>query len=418
MPWVIKYRPKHLNEVVNQEEVKQKLTAWLKAWEEGKVEKKAILLHGPAGCGKTSLVEALAKTYKYQLFEMNASDSRRKADIERIAKLASQTSGLMGRKIILLDEVDGLDPRADEGGVEALLEVIKNTRNPIIMTANNPYREHLRPLREIAEVIQMKKLSERDIITVLDKICRAENLTCDPVALREIAKRSEGDMRSAINDLEAAAALNKKVTIDTVKAVATYRNRVYAPWEALQKLFNATYIFQAREATTSTDLSHDEFITWINEHIPTYYETPEEVWRAYEALSRADVYLGRIVKSQNWDLLSYALEMMGPGVAFARTAYKYKWKPFKMPERIKLLAETRKSREYREALAEILAARLLTSKAIVKNDVIPYLRVIFTQNPAYAAKIAIGYKIPEELVKWLAGQKAREVLGYMKKPKK
>jgi replication factor C large subunit len=110
--------------------------------------------------------------------------------------------------------------------------------------------------------------------------------------------------------------------------------------------------------------------------------------------------------------------MMGPGVAFARTAYKYKWKPFKMPERIKLLAETRKSREYREALAEILAARLLTSKAIVKNDVIPYLRVIFTQNPAYAAKIAIGYKIPEELVKWLAGQKAREVLGYMKKPKK
>jgi replication factor C large subunit len=418
LPWVIKYRPRHLNEVVNQEEVKQKLTAWLKAWEEGKVEKKAILLHGPAGCGKTSLVEALAKTYKYQLFEMNASDSRRKADIERIAKLASQTSGLMGRKIILLDEVDGLDPRADEGGVEALLEVIKNTRNPIIMTANNPYREHLRPLREIAEVIQMKKLSERDIITVLDKICRAENLTCDPVALREIAKRSEGDMRSAINDLEAAAALNKKVTIDTVKAVATYRNRVYAPWEALQKLFNATYIFQAREATTSTDLSHDEFITWINEHIPTYYETPEEVWRAYEALSRADVYLGRIVKSQNWDLLSYALEMMGPGVAFARTAYKYKWKPFKMPERIKLLAETRKSREYREALAEILAARLLTSKAIVKNDVIPYLRVIFTQNPAYAAKIAIGYKIPEELVKWLAGQKAREVLGYMKKPKK
>jgi replication factor C large subunit len=418
LPWVIKYRPRHLNEVVNQEEVKQKLTAWLKAWEEGKVEKKAILLHGPAGCGKTSLVEALAKTYKYQLFEMNASDSRRKADIERIAKLASQTSGLMGRKIILLDEVDGLDPRADEGGVEALLEVIKNTRNPIIMTANNPYREHLRPLREIAEVIQMKKLSEREIITVLDKICRAENLTCDPVALREIAKRSEGDMRSAINDLEAAAALNKKVTIDTVKAVATYRNRVYAPWEALQKLFNATYIFQAREATTSTDLSHDEFITWINEHIPTYYETPEEVWRAYEALSRADVYLGRIVKSQNWDLLSYALEMMGPGVAFARTAYKYKWKPFKMPERIKLLAETRKSREYREALAEILAARLLTSKAIVKNDVIPYLRVIFTQNPAYAAKIAIGYKIPEELVKWLAGQKAREVLGYMKKPKK
>jgi replication factor C large subunit len=418
LPWIIKYRPKHVNDVVNQEEAKQKLIAWLKAWEEGKVEKKAVLLHGPAGCGKTSLVEALARTFKYQLFEMNASDSRRKADIERIAKMASHTSGLTGRKLILLDEVDGLDPHADEGGVEALLGVIKNTRNPIIMTANNPYREHLRPLREVAEVIQMKRLSEKDVVSVLEKICKAEDLTCDPAALKEIAKRSEGDMRSAINDLEAAAALNKKVTVDTVKATTAYRNRVYAPWEALQKLFNATYIFQAKEATTSTDLSHDEFITWINEHIPTYYETPEEIWRAYEALSRADVYLGRIIKSQNWDLLSYALEMMGPGVAFARTAYKYKWKPFKMPERIKLLAESRRSREYREALAKILAARLLTSKAIVMSDVIPYLRVIFTQNPAYAAKIARGYRLPEELVTWLAGPRAKEVLGYVKKPKK
>ena len=418
LPWVIKYRPKNINEVVNQDEAKQKLIAWLKAWEEGRVGKKAVLLHGPAGCGKTSLVEALARTFKYQLFEMNASDSRRKTDIERIAKLASQTSGLTGRKLILLDEVDGLDPRADEGGVEALVEVIENTRNPIIMTANNPYRDHLRPLREIAEIIQMKRLSEKDVITVLDRICKAENLQCDLAALTEIAKRSGGDLRSAINDLEAASAFNKKVTIDTVKAVAVYRNRVYAPWEALQKLFNATYIFQAREAATSTDLSHDEFITWINEHIPTYYETPEEVWRAYEALSRADVYLGRIVKTQNWDLLSYALEMMGPGVAFARSAYKYKWRAFKMPERIKLLAETKKSREYREALAEVLAGRLLTSRAIVKNDVIPYLRVIFTNNPAYAAKIANGYKLPEELVKWLAGPRAKEVLSFMKKPKK
>ena len=418
LPWIIKYRPKHINDIVNQEEAKQKLIAWLKSWEEGKVEKKAVLLHGPAGCGKTSLVEALARTFKYQLFEMNASDSRRKADIERIAKVASQTAGLMGKKLILLDEVDGLDPRADVGGVEALVGVIKNTRNPIIMTANNPYQEHLRPLREVAELIPMKRLSERDVTTVLERICKAENLYCEPAALKEIAKRSEGDLRSAINDLEAAAALNKRVTVDTVKAVATYRDRVYAPWEALQKLFNATYIFQARDAVTSTDLTHEEFITWINEHISTYYENPEEMWRAYEALSRADVYLGRVVKTQNWDLLSYALDMMGPGVAFARTAYKYRWKAFKMPERIKLLAETRKSREYREALAEVLAGRLLTSKAIVKSDVIPYLRVIFTQNPQYAAKIALSYKLPEELIKWLAGPRAKEVLSYMKKPKK
>lgn len=417
LPWIIKYRPKTLDEYVNQEEAKQKLVAWLKSWLGDKPpEKKALLLHGPAGCGKTSLVEATARTLGFVLFEMNASDSRRKVDIERIAKMASQTTSLRGRrKIILLDEIDGLDPRSDAGGVEALVMVIKETGNPIIMTANNPYREHLKPLRDLAEVVAMKRLTETNIVAVLERICRAERLHCDSQALKEIARRSEGDLRSAINDLEAAAALNRKVTLETIKAATAYRDRTYAPWEALSKLFNAKYIFQAKEATTSTDLSPDEFITWVNEHIPTYYEDPYELWRAYEALSRADVYMGRIIKTQNWDLLSYALYMMGPGVAFARHEYKYRWKAFKMPEKIKLLSETKKAREYREALAEYLAKRLLTSKAIVKSDVIPYLRVIFESNTKLAAAIAKEYGIPEEIAKWLAGRKAHEVVGYMKK---
>ncbi|MEM4570529.1 MAG: replication factor C large subunit, partial [Desulfurococcaceae archaeon] len=132
---------------------------------------------------------------------------------------------------------------------------------------------------------------------------------------------------------------------------------------------------------------------------------------------RADIYFGRIIKTQNWDFLSYALDLMGPGVAFARTSYKPKWVVFKLPERIKLLAETRRSREYREALATYLARRLLASRATVKNDIIPYLRVIFMHNPKYAGEIARAYGLPEELVSWLAGPKAREVLSYMKKRK-
>ncbi|MEM4441264.1 MAG: replication factor C large subunit, partial [Desulfurococcaceae archaeon] len=109
------------------------------------------------------------------------------------------------------------------------------------------------------------------------------------------------------------------------------------------------------------------------------------------------------------------LDMMGPGVAFARHGYKFKWKAFKMPERIKLLSETKRSREYREGLAEHLAKRLLTSKAVVKSDVIPYLRIIFENNPKLAAAISREYGIPEEIIKWLAGNRAREVLSYMRK---
>lgn len=418
MPWIIKYRPKNVDEVIDQDGAKQKLLEWLKLWERGAPEKRAIILYGPPGCGKTSLVEAISKTYGYELFEMNASDSRRRSDIERLAKMASQTTGLTGKKrLILLDEVDGLDPRADIGGVEALVEVIRSTRNPIIMTANNPYREHLRPLREFSEIVPMDRLKEKHVLAVLNQICFAERIRCDQDALEEIAKKSEGDLRSAINDLEAVATLNKAVTIEMVRTLTTYRDRVYAPWEALRKLFTAKYIFQAKNAISSTDLTPDEFIVWINEHIPSYYDSDTEIWRAYEALSRADVYLGRIIKTQNWDLLSFAMDLAGPGVALARATYKYKWVAFKMPERLKLLAETKKSREYREALAEHFATRLLMSKASVKSEVIPYLRIIFTSNPKYAASIAKSYGLPEELIGWLAGPKAREVLSYLKRRK-
>lgn len=432
VPWFIKYRPKRVDDVVDQEEAKAKLISWLNSWSSGTPQKRAVLLYGPPGCGKTSLVEAIARTYGYQLVELNASDARTKEAIERIVKTSSAMGSLFGgKKIILLDEVDGMDPRADSGGIEALLNVISQTRVPIIMTANNPFSQALRPLREVSELIPFKRLTDAQVRSVLQRICASEGIKCEEEALEEIAKRSEGDLRSAINDLEAIAAAQGEVTVEAVERFLAYRNRTYAPYEALLKLFNAKYTFQAKEAVTSTDLSPDEFIQWINEHIPTYYDTKEaekarnreeeelrimeERARAYEALSRADVYYGRIIRTQNWDLLSYMLEMMGPGVAFARKTYKYKWKSFKSPEKLKLMAELKKSRELREALAEHLASRLLTSKNIVKTEVIPYLRVIFTNNPKYAARIAKGYELTEELIKWLAGPKANEVISYMKK---
>ncbi len=126
--------------------------------------------------------------------------------------------------------------------------------------------------------------------------------------------------------------------------------------------------------------------------------------------------MGRIIKSGSWDLLSYAMEMMGPGVAYARKAYSGKFKAFKYPERFRLLSETKKARELRDSIAEALARRLLTSKATVKSDVIPYLKVIFTSNPKMAAGIAKAYGLSEDMVKFLAGSKASEVMSYLKKP--
>ncbi len=419
IPWIIKYRPKKIADVVNQDSAKKHFIQWLESWLKGKPLKKAALLYGPAGCGKTSLVEAAANEYKLEVVEMNASDFRRKQDIERIAKVAATMRSLFAKgKIILLDEVDGISGMADRGAIDAILHLLEVTRYPIVMTANDPWDQKLKPLRDASLMIAFKRLSERDVILVLKRICQAERLECEDNALKEIARRSEGDLRSAINDLQAIAEGYGKVTITLVRELSAYRYREYAPFEALQKLFNAKYIWQAKAAVTQTNIDYETMMIWVNEHIPTYYDDPEELARAFDALSRADVYMGRIRKSGSWDLLSYVFDMMGPGVAFARRIYKYKWKIFRSPKRLQLLAQTKRSREVREGIARALAPRLLTSKAIVKRDVIPFLKIIFTNNPKYAAKIALGYELTEEMIKWLAGPKASQVLAYYKKYKR
>jgi replication factor C large subunit len=419
IPWIIKYRPRRIADVVNQDSAKKQFIQWLESWLKGKPSKKAALLYGPAGCGKTSLVEAAANEYRLEVVEMNASDFRRRQDIERIAKVAAMMRSLFARgKIILLDEVDGISGTADRGAIDAILHLLEVTRYPVVMTANNPWDQKLKPLRDAALMIPFKRLSERDVILVLKRICKAENLECEDTALREIARRSEGDLRSAINDLQAIAEGYGRVTLSLVRELSAYRNREYAPFEALQKLFNAKYIFQAKAAVTQANIDYETMMIWINEHIPTYYDDPEEIWRAYEALSRADIYMGRIRKSGSWDLLSYVFDLMGPGVAFARKIYRYKWKAFRSPQRLQLLAQTKRSREIREGIAMALAPRLLTSRATVKRDVIPFLKIIFMNNPAYAAKIAYAYGFTEEMIKWLAGPESSKVLAYYRRLKR
>jgi len=416
IPWIIKYRPKRVEEVVNQDSAKKQFMQWIASWSKGTPSKKAALLYGPAGCGKTSLVEAVARERGWELIEMNASDFRRKQDIEKIAKIAATMRSLFSKgKIILLDEVDGINARADAGAIDAILYLLEVTRYPVVMTANDPWDQRLRPLRDASVLIAFKRLSERDVIAALKRICAAERIECEDTALREIARRSEGDLRSAINDLQGIAEGYGKVTLSLVRALAAYRDREYAPFEALHKLFNAKYVFQAKQAVSQANVDYDTMAIWINEHIPTYYEDPEEVMRAYDALSRADVYRGRIVRSGSWDLLSYVFDLMGPGVALARKTYKFKWRAYRSPARLHLLAQSKKARETLNQLAAILAPRLLTSRSTVKRDIVPYLRIIFANNPKLAAKIAVEYRFTEDMVKLLAGAKAREVLAYYRK---
>jgi replication factor C large subunit len=418
VPWVIKYRPKTIDEVEDQEEAKRVLIPWIKEWAEGKPPaKRAALLYGPPGVGKTSLVEAIAKEFKFEYLELNASDYRRAEDIRKTVGVAATKRPLWGRGIIiLLDEIDGISAKEDAGGLSELLKIIPNARNPIIMTANDPWKDQLKPLRDIALMVEFKPLGLRSMINVLERICKAEKIYCEKDALRYIVEKSEGDLRAAINDLEAVAEGYGRVTMDLVRALVKGREKSIDLWKTLNGVFYAKYAWSAKRAVTNSEEDYETLMAWINDNIPRKYQDPEDLFRAFDALSRASVFLSRAKYGGDWALLSYVFDLMGPGVAFARKG-EYAKGRYAYPERIKLMGQLKSKREMREKIAESFSRRLLMSKREFKNEVLPYLFIIFreTPSPIPAARIALGYRLTKEEIEFLAGPRAKEVLMAIEK---
>lgn len=375
-------------------------------------------MYGPPGIGKTTLVECLAREFGYELIEMNASDFRRSRDIDRVAIKSSDKLSLDGRKkIILMDEVDGIYEKIDAGAIDAILRLIEETKFPIIMTANDPWANQLRSLRENVLMIGLKKLGKREILEILRRICVAENIICKEDALEYIYNLSSGDLRSAINDLQAVAEGFGKVDLDLAKTILRRRDRELDPFETLRNIFGSKYAWQAKNAITNTSLDRDMLLEWLNENLPNQIQDPEDLWRAYENLAKATIYTSRIIRTGDWDLLSYAIDLMGPGIAFAiknNEKDKWRWVKYSFPERIRELSKTKETREILNSIASIIGAREHVSRLRAKTDVIPFLRIIFQHNTDLAAKMALSYGLTDHMIKILAGEKSSEILRKIK----
>ncbi|RLI38215.1 replication factor C large subunit [Candidatus Bathyarchaeota archaeon] len=414
--WTVKHRPRTLAEVVGNEEAKAKLLSWAKAWKEGCVpEKKAAFLYGPPGTGKTVAVQALANDLGFELIETNASDFRTAEQIERLVGPAASAGSLFGKpRMILFDELDGITGTADTGGLSAIMKLIDRARCPIVLIANNPWDPRFRPLREKCLMIEFKRVGVRDIMKVLQRICEREGIVAERQALAFLAKRAGGDVRSAIMDLQAAAEGKKRLTYQDVAWLGA-RDRKKEIFRVLGNVFHAETCARALSATKEADVDLDMLFEWIYENVPRAYKSPEEVAKAMDALSRADLFRGRIIRTQDWGLGRYVSTFMTAGVAMAKRS-KPGFVRFSFPERIRYLARGRSERELQNAIARAIKRRCHTSAKEAKEKIMPYLRFIFQNNPRMAAGLAKWLDLDEEAIRYLAAdaRKAREILALMR----
>ncbi|WP_297499660.1 replication factor C large subunit [Thermococcus sp.] len=394
VPWVEKYRPRKLSEIVNQEKAIEQVKAWVEAWLHGSPpKKKALILAGPPGAGKTTTVYALAHEYGFEVIELNTSDERTYEKVERYVQ-AAYTMDILGkrRKLIFLDEADNMEP----SGAREIAKLIDRARNPIIMSANH-YWEIPREVRNKAQIVQYKRLTQRDVIRALIRILKREGKTIPKEILYEIAKRSNGDLRAAINDLHTVVTGG----VEDAREVLAYRDIEKSVFQALAQVFATDNAKRAKIAVLGVDMFPDELLQWIEENIPYVYYRPEDIARAYEAISRADIYLGRAQRTGNYSLWKYATDMMTAGVAVAGVKKKGFVKIYP-PKTIKILTESKGERTLRDSILKKVMKEMHMSK-LEAIETLHYLRVIFENNPDLAAHFTVFLDLSEKEVEFLSG---------------
>ena len=348
---VDKYKPQNLEDVISQKSTIGSIAGWLENWKPGK----ALMLEGPTGVGKNLIVELIAKERGLKLLEINASDKRDAASIKKLIP-ATKDSSLFGGRLILIDEADNLSVK-DRGGSAEMIDIIKKSVYPVILIAQNPYDKKLRTLRGYCEILKFRKVPKNIIEKYLLDIARKEEMEFEPDAIKEIAENSDGDVRSALNDLE-------------MRSIG-YRERDKNIFETLQAIFKGN-IKEALNTISLSDKDLDEIFWWVEQNITNEYTSIDDIASAFEILSKADTFRGRIYKFQNYRFKKYMRDMIA---SLSTLESKKRFTMYKPPDRFIILGRTKKKREEADMLYSELASQLHCSKRKVKEQM-PFLNII------------------------------------------
>ncbi len=355
--WSEKYRPKVISEMLGNEEARSEFVEWFGKWKKGT---KPLLMVGPPGIGKTTLANIAAKQFDYDMISLNASDVRNKKQILEILTPVLGTTSLLGLPMIFVDEVDGIHGRADFGGVDALVSILKEATVPILLAANSDTSDKMKNIKKATKRIYLRPLPPRLMRLYLEKILKQEGKNLGPGTLIKLISESRGDIRSMINSAQALVGGFEPQTEKSFESLDIE--------EAVNAFFKANSIDEARIVLYSSRINPREKINAFYSSIVSSNIANDDLQKMLQVLSKADMLYGKIMRTQEWRLLRY-LDAILLGLYKKDTPIRYSKYNLSWP----LLNRIRWDGRTIKAIASTMAKALHISKSTFATFYFPYI---------------------------------------------
>ena len=357
MMWSDKHRPQSISDMIGNEEARTVLVEWFAKWKKGT---KPILLVGPPGIGKTTIANLSGKQFGYDMISLNASDVRSKSRIFEVLNPVLGNISVLGSPMIFVDEVDGIHGRADFGGAEALIKILKEPTVPIVLAANSDTSTKMKSIKKATKTIYFRPLPPRLLRLHLENILKMEGEKLSPGSLIKIIADSRGDIRSMINS---AQALVGGFNPQTEKSF-----EILDVESGVNAFFKANSLDEARSVIYSMAIDPREKINAFYSSIITSNLSQQDMAKMLEVISKADMLYGKIFKTQEWRLLRY-LDSILLGLYKKGTSVRYSQYNLSWP----ILNRLRWDGRSIKALAKVMAKKFHISTSTFATFYLPYI---------------------------------------------
>jgi len=267
---------------------------------------------------------------------------------------------LLGLPMIFVDEVDGIHGRADFGGVDALVSILKEATVPIILAANSDTSDKMKNIKKATKRIYLRPLPPRLMRLYLEKILKQEGKNLGPGTLIKLVSESRGDIRSMINSAQALVGGFEPQTEKSFESLDIE--------EAVNAFFKANSIDEARIVLYSSRINPREKINAFYSSIVSSNILNDDLQKMLQVLSKADMLYGKIMRTQEWRLLRY-LDAILLGLYKKDTPIRYSKYNLSWP----LLNRLRWDGRTIKVIASTMAKALHISKSTFATFYFPYI---------------------------------------------